>query len=86
MVHPLVDENMTMYSEQMDNIGQWHTLQGLSMIHQVVRVLRGNAGENDGTGAILTGDIMDHESKTLNKLSDATDVLLIAIFIDIALS
>ena len=77
MVHPLVDENMTMYSEQMDNFGQWHTLQGLKMIHQVVRILLGNAGENDGTGLMLTGDIMDHES-TSKKLSDAGDDYMIS--------
>ncbi|KAG7372721.1 multi-sensor signal transduction multi-kinase [Nitzschia inconspicua] len=49
-----VDSNIASYGEQMKDFGQSMILSGLKMVHQSVRILRGKAGHNDGTGAVLT--------------------------------
>ncbi|KAG7343689.1 multi-sensor signal transduction multi-kinase [Nitzschia inconspicua] len=67
-----LDSNMTSYAEQMKDFGQAMVLLGHKMVHQVVQILRGKAGHNDGTGIILSGDVMDQE-ETLNELSVAND-------------
>jgi predicted ATPase len=67
-----VDKNMTMYGEQMVDFGQTSIFAGLKMVHQTVRILRGKAGNNKGSGAVLSGDVMDQED-VLRQLSAAGD-------------
>ncbi|KAL3905606.1 MAG: hypothetical protein SGILL_009610, partial [Bacillariaceae sp.] len=73
----VVDENMAMYSKVMGDFGHHSIHRGVKMLHQAVRVLRNDAGSNNGKGAMLTGDLMDQE-KMIKQFEDQNDTFYVA--------
>ena len=73
----LVDENCVKFGRQMQEYGQLNTLTCQKMYHQMVRILLGRAGDNNGKGAILSGDVMSQDT-VLQHLEDTNDQIMIA--------